>query len=106
MNTTQQLKSFKELGIKSTSPKFEGIKIEMYKIIGQPIIVFYFEITPSKFTDKGNGKCLCLQIEYQNQKRIVFTGSNGLMELIQQVPKDAFPFTTKIDKQNDRYIFT
>jgi hypothetical protein len=67
-------------------------------------VVIAFKIEDSKFENKG--KCLTLQIEYDNSKRIVFTGSVVLMQQIEQVPKDKFPFKATIVKDNQMLQFT
>lgn len=72
-------------------------------------MVHDFKIEESKvkdFREKGSGKCLHLQISFDNRKHIVFTSASGLMETIKQVPSDGFPFKTTIVQENDRYIFT
>jgi len=97
------MKNFSDLGIKPKSPAMEGDKIEVYQILNQPISVHGFDIRPSKF--EGKGDCLCLQITFEEKKRVVFTGSVVLMDIIKQVPRDSFPFTTKITKENKRYQF-
>ena len=100
------MRNFKDFGIKSDIKSFEGDKIKIDRIMNKPIIVEDYKIVDSKFTEKGNGKCLHIQISIDNSKRLVFTGSANLMELIQQVPKEHFPFATIIIKENERYEFT
>lgn len=81
----------------------------MSKIIDREIIVHAFRITEStveEFKKKGNGSCLHLQIEFNEEMRIVFTSSVGLIDAIEQIPKDGFPFTTTIIRDNDRFMFT
>jgi hypothetical protein len=97
--------SFKEFGIKPTTKAFEGDKIKIERIINKLIVVMDIKIDKSKF-DKGSGKLLTLQIIVDNGKRVVFTGSANLMEMIEAVPKEKFPFETTITKDNDRYDFT
>lgn len=98
--------SFSELKIKTPVPAMEGNKIEMFKVLNKEIKVWGYEIKPSKYPDKGNGKCLYMQIEIDGLKRVLFTGSGVLMETLELVPKDAFPFTTTIVKENERFQFT
>ena len=100
------MNSFAEFNIKLNNKSFEGEKIKINKVLNKEIIVFDFNISDSKvYKEKGTGKCLKLQIEYNNEKRIIFTSSCGLIEMIEQVPKDGFPFTTKIIQENERFIF-
>lgn len=98
--------SFSEFGIKPKQQTFEGEKIKIERILNKLIIVDGFKIDESKFKDKGTGKLLTLQIIVDNSKRVLFTGSANLMEMISEVPKDKFPFQATIIKENERYEFT
>jgi hypothetical protein len=100
------MNAFKDFGIKTTVKSFVGDKIKMSKILNKEITVLAFKIGPSKFIEKGNGKCLHLQIQIGDTKYVVFTGSTGLMEDIQKVLTDKFPFTTTIVEESERYEFT
>lgn len=100
------MKNFSELGIKSQAKGFEGEKIKTERILNKEVIVEDYKIVTSKFTDKGSGKCLHLQILVDGNKRVWFTGSFNLMEVIERVPKEAFPFKTIIAKENERFEFT
>lgn len=101
------MNTFRQFNIKTPTKGFEGDKIKIAKIINHEIIVHNFKIEPSKcFKEKGSGKCLQLQISINNEKHIVFTSSTGLIEAIQQIPKDGFPFSTIIIEDNDRFIFS
>lgn len=99
-----QIKQFKDFGIKPVSKGFEGDKIKIGRIINREIVVVGYKIEDSKF--EGKGKCLYVQIEIDGDRRVFFTGSNTLMELIQQVPKANFPFKTTIIKENERFEFS
>lgn len=103
---TQQLKSFKDLGISTPEQAFEGDKIELMDVINKPITVHKFIIGQSKFTERGNGKLLTLQITINGQKRVIFTGSGVLMDTCQRIPVDGFPFTATIIKDQKRLLFT
>jgi hypothetical protein len=100
------MKNFKQFDIKPESKAFEGDKIKIERVINKEIIVEAFKIEDSKYKEKGNGKCLHLQIHVDNQKRVLFSGSSTLQEMIQRVKPEDFPFTTIIIKQNDRYQFS
>jgi hypothetical protein len=99
------MNDFKSFGIKPSTDGFKGDKISLDRIFNRTIIVEKYKIETSKF-DKGNGKCLCLQIMLGEIQYIVFSGSSVLMELIERIPKDGFPFTTTIVKNNGRHEFT
>jgi len=69
-------------------------------------VVTAFKVEDSKFEKKGSGKCLTLQIEYNNNKHIIFTGSIGLIQQIEKVPPNGFPFKATIVKENEMFQFT
>lgn len=100
------MKSFKEFGIKSVSQSLQGDKIKMDRILNREIVIHDYRIEDSKFNQQRGSKCLYIQISISGTKHVVFTGSINLMECIQQVPKEDFPFITTIVKENDRYEFT
>lgn len=98
------MKEFKEFLIKPTIESFIGDKIKIDKILNKKITINKFITEPSKY---GEGaRRLKLQIEFNDEKRIVFSGSSYLTDMIEQVPKDAFPFTTTIVKFDDTLQFT
>lgn len=96
--------NFKDLGIKPMESAFVGKKIDVEDVLNLEIIVIGFEIKDS--TKKANTKYLTLQVEIEETKRVIFTGSKNLMDLISQVPKDKFPFKTTIKKNDRRLEFT
>ena len=101
------MKTFSQFNIQSANKGFEGDKIKMSKILNREIVVHHFKIEDSKvFKDRGSGKCLHLQISFNNEKHVIFTSSSGLIEAIQQVLEDGFPFTTTIIQDNERFMFT
>jgi hypothetical protein len=101
------MKRFNEFKIKPPARTFEGDKIKIAKILGREIIVYDFRIEDSKcFADRGSGKCLYLQITFNQEKRIVFTSAGALIEVIQQIPHEDFQFTTTIIQDNERFLFT
>jgi hypothetical protein len=95
------LKSFKELGIKPMENGLIGDKIDISKVLNTKIEVHKYRIVDSKF----KGKCLHLQILYKDAKRVIFSGSIILMDLLERTPKEEFPFTATIVKENDRFEF-
>lgn len=100
------MRDFKDFGINLQGKGFVGDKIEIHSILNEKISVIEYRIVESKFTEKGNGKCLHIQIIVGGSKRVVFTGSGVLMETIVMIPKMEFPFTTTIVKKNKRFEFT
>lgn len=96
--------SFSDFKIKPRENTFTGKKIDIDDILNVEIIVTGFKIEDSK--KKAGTKFLTLQIEYENNKRVVFTGSKNLQDLILQVTEDQFPFKTTIRKNDKRLDFT
>lgn len=99
------MKSFSELGIQAPKKGLEGDKIKIDRILNRQITVHDYRIVPSKFAEKGNGNRLDLQISIGESKHVVFTGSTALMDVIERIPKDEFPFTATIIKENERFEF-
>ena len=101
------MKKFARFNIQAATQAFEGDRIKIDRVFNKLIVVEAFEIRDSKFKDKGNGKYLLMQVYVDNTKRVVWTGSIHLMEIIQKIEKKDFPFeTTIIKNNNDRYEFT
>lgn len=98
------MKQFSQLGAKPITTGLVGEKIQIHKIFNCPIEVHGFKVEDSKF--EGKGKCLYMQIKYADNMRVVFTSSKVLMETIQQIAKEDFPFSTTIIRENDRFEFS
>ena len=96
--------NFRDLGIEPQNKQFSGKKIDVDDVLNIEIIVHGFEIKDS--TKKAGTKYLTLQIEKEENKRVLFTGSNNLMDVISQIPNDKFPFKTTIIKQDRGLEFT
>lgn len=94
--------SFKDFNITTQSKPFTGEKISLERVLNKEIIVQDYKVEDSKY----EGQRLTLQVEVERQQRVIFTGSTVLQELIEKVPKDKFPFTTTIIKENKRFEFT
>lgn len=98
------MNAFKDFGITITPNTFIGDKIKINKILNIEIEVIKFKIEDSKV--KSGTKLLTIQIRKKDENHVVFTGSKNLIEQINQVPKEKFPFTTTIINQNEYYEFT
>lgn len=99
------MNKFSDLGIKPPCDTMTGDKIKISKILNCEIIVTNYKIDDSKFQKNKSGKCLCIQIEIENEKRIVFTGSDILINMISQVDKKDLPFNCKIVKEGEHFEF-
>src|SRR5690606_29228768 len=98
------MNAFKDFNIKPEINAFTGDKIKIERIINVPITVHGFKIEAS--TVKEGTKRLTLQIEKNQTKHIIFTGSKVLQQQIEKVPKDKFPFMATIIKDNEYFEFT
>ena len=102
----QAIKSFKDLNISVPDQQkvfFTGDKIKIRKILDRQIVVLDYKISDSKYTDK----CLQMQIAMGETKHVVFTGSKNLLDVIQEIPKEGFPFRTIIEEKADNsFVFT
>ncbi|MDI6049590.1 hypothetical protein QLS31_07085 [Flavobacterium sp. XS2P24] len=96
--------AFKDLNIQAETNNFTGDKVRIKTILNVEIKVLDFNIKKSKV--KENTEVLTIHFERNGIKNIVFTGSTILMKMIQQVPKDKFPFTTTIIQDNEYFEFT
>ncbi len=98
------MNKFKDFEIKAELSTFTGDKIKIDRILNAEISVLAYKIEDSKV--KPGTKLLILQIEKLKTKHVVFTGSTILLQMIKKVPKDNFPFTTTIIKENEHLEFT
>lgn len=80
----------------------------MYELFNREIIIHGYTIEDSKcYQEKGNGKCLYLQITFEGKRRIVFTSSITLQKgILQRKFPDDFPISTTIVKRDKNFIFT
>lgn len=97
------MKKFKDFNIEVEVKAFVGDKIKISKVLNRSIVVFGFKVENSKY---NTGKCLCMQIELNGVKHIIFTGSTILLDSIQKVPTEGFPFETTVIEENEMYQFT
>lgn len=100
-------KAFSELGIKSKN--LIGPKISIEEVLGKKIEIIDYRIGESKI---NRNPLLTLQILYEGEMRIIFTGSAALREDIEKIPKEEFPginttiIKVKIKDKPEWYQFT
>jgi hypothetical protein len=99
------MKKFSDMAI-PISNRLIGDKMKINKILNREIIVHSFRIENSKYSKNKSGKCLFLQIEFEQVKYVVFTGSDVLLDQIQLVKDDDFPFITTIIKNQEYFEFS
>ena len=80
----------------------DGDKIKIDEVLNIEIKIINYRLSKSKYQDK---KCLTIQFEFNNEKHVLFTGSEVLINQIDKY-KDEIPFETTIRKINKYYTFT
>lgn len=83
----------------------DGDKVSIDAILNQEIMVIGYRIRSSRFGEKGNGKCLTIQLELAGERKVVFTGSVVLMEQFEKYG-DQVPFLAVIRKIDRYYSLT
>jgi hypothetical protein len=97
-------KNFKDFNIEPVLSNFTGDKLHEADLLNTTITVFAFVIEDS--TKKPGTKRLKIQLEKDGKKHIYFSGSTILRQQIEKVPKENFPFITKIVKESKHLKFT
>lgn len=100
------MNSFRDLNIQDEATAFTGAKVGIDVILNKEIIIHDYLIKESRYKEKGNGKCLYLQIELNGEKRVLFTGSGRLMQTIEKIDKSKLPIKTTIIKEFNSLKFT
>ncbi|HMI01613.1 MAG TPA: hypothetical protein VK541_03980 [Pedobacter sp.] len=96
--------SFNDLNLPEQKT-LEGLKIDISEVFNKNIEVWDYHIGESKYDRVQHGKLLTLQIELDGAKRVIFTQSSNLMDVVQH-PNAKFPFKAKIVKHYRGFRFT
>ncbi|MEN6630529.1 MAG: hypothetical protein ABFC42_12885 [Sulfuricella sp.] len=83
------------------SSPLDGDKIKLEEVINIELRIIGYNIRRSKYEKNRSGKCLLLQIEHDGKHRVIFTGSDVLIEQMEKYGAEV-PFATTI-KKIDRY---
>lgn len=83
----------------------EGDKVKIDSILNQEILITGYKIKKSKYKKEGIEQCLTVQFQIDEHKKILFTGSNVLIEQIEKYCGE-IPFLTMIKKIDKYYTFT
>lgn len=83
----------------------DGDKIPIIQLLNREIEVIGYKIRPSKYEKNNSGKCLTLQVIIDGVKRVLFTGSDVLIEQMGRYG-DQIPFSTTIKKIDRYYTFS
>ena len=99
------MKKFSELGVgKPKLTNMRGDRIQIDKVLNREIEVLSFTIEPSKKYERG--QLLTIQIKLNDEFRVIFTGSKGLISQISEISKEDFPFKATIIKEDGVYEFS
>lgn len=82
-----------------------GEKIKIEEALGKEIEVIGYKVGDSKCPKQQGSKVLTLSFKLNGVSKILFTGSNVLMEQCEKY-KNEIPFLTTIEKVNKFYTFT
>jgi hypothetical protein len=101
---------FSQFNIEPPEKGFEGKKIKMSRVLNKEIVILDFRIEDTKidsYREKGSDKCMYLQVSIEDDKHVIFTSGKALIEIIQKIPRESFPFTTTIIEETfGKYLFT
>jgi len=83
----------------------DGSKTKIENILNKEILVLAYKIKDSKFNKTNSDKCLTMQLELNQEKYIIFTGSSVLIDQIEKY-KDKLPFVSTIIKVDKYFTFS
>jgi hypothetical protein len=83
---------------------FPGFQLNIDRLLNKTITVHKFKIEPSK--QKAGTEYLTMEIMYEGERRIVWSGGKALIDAIRQTADEDFPFETTIIKNDRQYQFS
>jgi hypothetical protein len=89
----------------SEPPPLEGDKIQIDNILNREIEIIGHRIAGTRYSKNTSGKYLTLQIRFDDQLHIVFTGSDVLVRQLTEYASE-IPFFATIKKINRYYTLT
>ena len=92
----------KKFGDFAKETVLDGDKISITDVINKEVTILNFRVKESKLKD---GDYLTIQIEKEDAKYVIFTGSKVLIDQIERY-KHELPFLTTIRKINKYYSLT
>lgn len=95
------MKRLSDLGLEEDQA-LKGRSIRIDDLLDKEIEVHSIRVEPSK---KQIGEdCLYLQIRFEEQWRVLFTGAKYVKKKLLKVPEDVFPFRATITKEGRAYF--
>ena len=98
------MNQFKDFNIKPEITSLVGDKINISRVLNREITVTNYTVRPSLYEKSEN--CLWLEFQLKGNKHVLFTSGTILIQQIEKVPKESFPFNATIIKENEYYEFT
>jgi len=80
----------------------DGTKIRIDDMLNKEVMILAYRVTDSKHSDRD---CLTIQLQYDNQHHVIFTGSAVLADQIKKYESE-LPFMATIRKINKYYSLT
>jgi hypothetical protein len=81
----------------------DGEKISINEVLNKRLKYKDFRVGKSKYEDKGD-VCLTVQVEYNGENRVFFTGSSVLTNIFQKY-EDRLPFMATLKSVGKSYTF-
>ena len=74
-----------------TRRALDGDKVQIVDILNTPIVICAFQITASKYKDRGSGKCVKVQFYFASDEaktcKVFFSGSGILCDELEEAKK-------------------
>ncbi len=83
----------------------DGDKIRIDDVLNRSVVVLNFTVRESRFGKNRSGNYLTLQVEVDGERRVLFTGSDVLIDQLTQYG-DHIPFETMIKKIDKFYTLS
>lgn len=83
----------------------DGDKIRIESVLNKELVVIGHAVRDSQFSKNKSGKYLTLQIELGGERRVVFTGSDVLIEQLEKYA-EMIPFAATIIKVDKFYTLS
>ena len=83
----------------------DGNKIRIDDVLNLEITILNFSVRASRYSKNRSGNYLTLQLELDGERRVLFTGSDVLIDQLEKYAK-MIPFETVIKKVDKFFTLT
>jgi hypothetical protein len=83
----------------------DGPKVRIDDVLNQELVVTGYSVKDSKFSKNKSGKYLTLQVKFDDEKHVLFTGSDVLIDQMAKYG-DRVPFVATIKKVDRFYTLS